>query len=97
MSTVKLYKITRTKTYMMSEQGESISLYPAGESTSEYESYDDGGKDYILPDGYELGENTDGVKMIFDRLNKGCEIVLEDDDSVSLVSLAGAVTINTAE
>jgi hypothetical protein len=70
MNTVKLYKITRTKTYMMCEQGEGFSLYPWGSNTPSCEGEDDGGKDYILPDGYHIGETKSGEKMIYDANDK---------------------------
>ena len=44
MTTVKLYQVTVTKSYMMDEQGTGFSLKPWGDNTIHYEGYDDGAK-----------------------------------------------------
>ena len=75
MQRVKLYQITITKSYMMSEQGTGFSLEPWGNNTDYYEGYDDGGKDYQLPEGYELSKTTSGEAAIFDNEGEYCDIV----------------------
>jgi hypothetical protein len=65
MSTVKIYKVTCTKAVMMDEQGSGFSLYPWGNNTDRYEGYDDGGLEYVLPDGFHLGTGGDGSKYIY--------------------------------
>ena len=52
--TVKIYKITCTSAYQMSETGERFSLSPWGKDTDYYKGYDDEGEEYILPEGYEF-------------------------------------------
>lgn len=75
MNTVKIYEVTRTKTYQMSEQGTGFSLVPWGENTEYYEGYDDGGKDYILPDGYEVADDTNDQPHIYDNKGDYCELI----------------------
>ena len=75
MNTVKLYKITRTKCYQMSEQRTGYSLYPWGNNTADYEGYDDDGKDYILPDGFDVAESQFGDLQIYDQDDKYCTII----------------------
>lgn len=74
MNTAKIYKITITKAYMMSEQGEGYSLRPWGNNTDYYEGYDDGGKYYELPEGYEVAECVTGDLQIYDTSNQYCTI-----------------------
>ena len=65
MTKIKIYKITCTRAVMMDEQGEGYSLYPWGDDTCSYEGYDDGGKMYVLPDGYEVVRSQYGEKCIY--------------------------------
>lgn len=67
MKTVKIYKNTCTQGVMIGREGDGFSLYPWGQDTSAIKGYDDGGKDYVLPDGYELAEfaNQQGKMGIF--------------------------------
>ena len=67
LQTVTLYKVTTTKAYMMSELGSGYSLKPWGNDTTYYEGYDDGGRQYVLPDDYYLGETKYGEPMIYRR------------------------------
>ncbi len=64
-NTVKIYKVETTKGYMMSEQGIGFSLRPWGTNTEYYEGSDNGGQDYILPEGYEVHKMTDKQEEIF--------------------------------
>jgi hypothetical protein len=65
MSKVKIYKVTCTKAYQMAEQGEGFSLTPWGKDTEYYDGFDDGGKDYELPDGFKLAQTIDGTPAIY--------------------------------
>ena len=94
MTTVKLYQITVTKSYMMDEQGTGFSLKPWGDNTIHYEGYDDGGKEYQLPEGYELSETTMGELAIFDNKGEYCKIV--GADVPTLVSGLGQVKLKLA-
>ena len=51
---VKIYKNTCVRGVMMAEQGTGFSLEPWGCDTNMMQGYDDGGKNYILPDNYEV-------------------------------------------
>ena len=86
MNTVKIYKRTCTKGYMMDEQGETYSLTPWGDDTPYYTGYDDGGEDYILPDNYELGETTSGEKAIFGPDGAYCDIYMHSSGLPQLIS-----------
>ena len=96
MSTVKIYKVTRTKAYMMSEQGTGFSLTPWGNNTPDYEGYDDGGKDYTLPDGFTVETGNDEQKHIYNTNNKCCELfsskghpaIMTDDPEPIILKLA---------
>lgn len=57
MTTTKIYHNTCTKAYMMSEQGSGFSLRPFGNNTEYYEGFDDGGVDYVLPNGFAIAES----------------------------------------
>ena len=74
MAEIKIYKITCTRAVMMDEQGEGYSLYPWGDDTCSYEGYDDGGKMYVLPDGYEVGRSQYGEKCIYNARGSYCPL-----------------------
>jgi hypothetical protein len=76
MARVKIYKITRTKTFRMDERGVGFSLSPWGEDTEEYEGYDDGGQYYDLPIGYTVAESKSGDEQIYNAANEHCPLVL---------------------
>lgn len=77
MKTVMIYKVTCTKAYFASQEiGEGFSLTPFGQNTPHYEGYDDGGKLYVLPDGYEVSEfaNQPGIGIFHGDMH--CQIVM---------------------
>ena len=69
MSKVKIYKITVTKGYQMSEQGTHFSLKPWEGNNIDYEGFDDGGNEYNLPEGFELAKTIDGTPSIYKNNN----------------------------
>jgi hypothetical protein len=69
MSKVKIYKITCTKAYQISEQGEYFSLESWNSGSIYYQDFDDGGKEYELPEGFELSETIDGTPAIYKGKN----------------------------
>lgn len=71
---VTIYKNTCTKAFMMSEQGTGFSLSPWGEDTAEYEGYDDGGQEYLLPEGFTVAESKGGTMEIYDEKGKHCTL-----------------------
>ena len=61
MERVTIFKITVTKAYVASmELGSHFSLSPWGSDTDHYEGYDDGGKQYALPEGFSVAESNSG-------------------------------------
>ena len=76
MATVRIYKVTVYESYRMDECGTRYTMLPWGGDTIDYRGCDDGGVDYVLPDGFEVGENYAGVPMVFTPEGEGC--VLEN-------------------
>lgn len=71
METVKLYKITITGGFLQADDGVRYSYTPWAGNNSCYKGYDDGGADYVLPDGYTVDTSVDGTPMIFDPDGRG--------------------------
>lgn len=83
---VTIYSVTCTRAYIASmELGTRYSLTPWGADTDDYEGHDDGGQDYLLPDGYELAETQYGEPMIY-RGDKACSIVRHSSGRPQLVT-----------
>lgn len=95
-NTVKLYKINQTKAYQMSEQGEGYSLEPYFSGSNHYEGYDDGGKDYILPEGYEVGESTMDELQIYSDKGEYCQII-KKFNSPCLIMSEGEIMLAKAK
>lgn len=62
---IKIYKIETTETFMADEMGTSFSLEPWGTDTSYYRGGDDGGIEYVLPEGFEVAEDQCGEECIY--------------------------------
>lgn len=86
MATVTIYEVECTKAYMMCEQGTRFSLSPWGNNTEYYEGDDDGGWDYILPDGYTVATSNCGTKEIYDDHGNHCEIIRHRSGRPQLIS-----------
>lgn len=67
MNTVKIYKITATQAQAMYETGEGYSLEPWKGDNRIDSGWDDGGRDYVLPDGYSVGADAVGPIILNDR------------------------------
>jgi hypothetical protein len=79
MATVTIYMSECTKAYQMSEQhGPAASLRPWGANTSHYEGSDDGGAQYVLPNGFSV-----------DELNSGEQAIFKGDDHYALGTIQG--------
>jgi hypothetical protein len=73
--TVKIYTVTTRKAYRMDEQGTRYTLRPWGKNTEYYEGYDDGGKDYTLPEGIHVDQNIADELMLWDAQGRHHELV----------------------
>ena len=69
---IKLFKITTTNAYQMVEQGEGYSLSPWSGDNKDYQGYDDGGRDYTLPEGYGVAESREGECRIYNARGEYC-------------------------
>lgn len=65
MNTVKIYRIYCHNAPEMYATGERLSLEPWGKNTPDYQGEDDGGTEYILPDGYHVSEDRAGTPHIY--------------------------------
>lgn len=83
---ITIYRITRTRAYAMSEQGTGYSLRPWSGNTEYYEGYDDGGMEYVLPEGYCVAMSQGGTEEIYDRRGKCCAIHEHNSGRPQLVS-----------
>lgn len=90
MNTVTLFKCTCTKGQMMGEQGESFSFHP-WRNTVAYEGYDDGGKKYIVPKGFEVCPDSCGAPQFY-KGNTHYELINYNGEPA--VSLDGETRIN---
>jgi len=86
MNTVKLYQVTTTKAHEMSERGVSYSLYPWSGNNRDYEGSDDGGKDYILPDGFLVSDSSSGERQIYNAKGEYCGITNKSNSPCLLTS-----------
>lgn len=85
-NTVKIYLVTCAKAYSMSEQGSGFSLHPWGSNTDYYEGYDDGGKEYILPEGFRVGMSVGEGLQIY-REQECCSLVTHSSGRPQIVTL----------
>lgn len=74
-NTVTLYSVSCTKARHYSElYNDRFSLRDWGADTEDYKGYDDGGKQYILPDGYEVAECAGGTLEFYNAAGKHCPL-----------------------
>lgn len=95
MKKVTIYQVTIYQAYSIFEQGTGYSLNPWRGDDEYYKGYDDGGTDYVLPNGYSLAHTKDGELAIFDDNDNYCDIV-NDDGMPILVSDEGYQALNKA-
>lgn len=74
-TTVKIYKVKCVRSPFIHEQGTWLDLYPWRGDDTEYIGYDDGGTDYILPEGYDVRLNNTDMKMIYNSDSMPCAII----------------------
>lgn len=84
-NTVTIYAVTTTQCQIASvEAGTRWSLRPWGNNTREYAGYDDGGRVYLLPEGYQV-EQVDHEPMIVGPRGV-CSIVTHSSGRPQLVA-----------
>ena len=65
MSVIKIYRINCTRSFQACAQGSWFSFEPwGGNICGGLEGNDDGGKNYVLPDDYEILEAEDGSLQV---------------------------------
>ena len=86
---VTIYNITRYQAYMADECGSGYTLTPWGKDTLYYKGDDDGGRQYHLPDGYEVTNTDFGDPAIYDKDGKYCTLITTKDDCPAIVDKDG--------
>ena len=71
MDTVTLYRIFCYHAPHEEQEGETFSLVPWTEENATLQCEDDGGKDYVLPEGYGLSAEN-GIPVILNPDNQPC-------------------------
>ena len=97
LAKVKIYKIECDQAFMAGETGERFSLHPWGTNTEYYHGCDDGGEDYVLPDGYSLGEDSTGLLSVWDEHDNHCAIVTHASGRPQLVSIKSMPVLREAD
>ena len=96
MTTATIYRVTTTMGYQMGECGTNYRLDPWGDNTQWYEGYDDGGREYRLPEGYRVVTTALDDRIIVDQRGReadlctgqnGPEILVADDASYRYIPL----------
>ena len=84
-NTIKLYRCYQYEAIRIDQTGEYFSLTPYGNNTLYFKGYDDGGKEYILPEGYSIGETYYGDTAIFDKDNYYVHLCVKDDSPALII------------
>jgi hypothetical protein len=75
MEKIKIYRINCTEAYMADECGIRFALRPWTGNTIHYKGDDDGGMDYLLPDGLHLDIGNDELPHIYADDGTCCDLV----------------------
>lgn len=94
MKTVTIYEVTCTKSIQMGNQGTGYSFRPWGEDTAYIQGYDDGGKEYILPDNLEFAECVDKSMQVYEN-NQHCPLTVQFGKP-ALITSTGIVILKRA-
>jgi hypothetical protein len=74
--TMTIYTVECYKAYRMDEQYAGVfSLMPWDGDNEYYEGDDDGGEEYLIPDGYEVAEDATGMLRLYDSQGKDHDII----------------------
>ena len=79
MNMVKIYEVNCYEAPLIDETGRYFSLQPFGKQTRDFKGEDDGGKEYVLPDGFHVDKCVDGTPSIIDE-NGNCHQIFTDND-----------------
>lgn len=100
MNTVKIYRITCYQAPQMYATGERVSLEPWGHNAPGYKGEDDGGTDYIVPDGYHVAEDNSGTIHIYPvGESYPCELTMNSTGIPTITAnvYPGYITLKKAE
>jgi hypothetical protein len=75
MATVKIYKIFCNQSFGALKSDVWYSLEPWNKNTIDYDGSDDGGQDYIIPDGFTVAEGNDKQLHFYDSNDRYCELI----------------------
>lgn len=89
MATARIYTVSCYKAYEAYATGTRYSLHPWGHNTPDYEGEDDGGVDYLLPDGYEVAESISGSLYIYDSEGGACALAETKDGLPAILTPNG--------
>lgn len=97
MATAKIYHIWRDRGIHVGETGEGWDVRPYGNNTGMLNGTDDGGQDYILPDGYSVGQDCDGVPHLYsDKDSMPVMLVNNGGHPVIVTESGGYITLKRA-
>lgn len=77
---VTIYRNYCMNGFMMSETGRYYSLYPWSGDDRFYEGFSDGSKQFFLPDGYTVANDTCGCLHIWDDNDSVCDFSIVYDE-----------------
>ncbi|HCW80850.1 MAG TPA: hypothetical protein DG942_07095 [Ruminococcaceae bacterium] len=75
---VTVYKIKCYAALEPSKEGDSCSLLPWDDSDPGVRGEDDGGREYVLPEGYTQGSSESGSPAIFGESGNRCDLLLHN-------------------
>jgi hypothetical protein len=73
--TMTIYKVECSEAYMMDELGAGFALEGWGSDSDRYKGCDDGGEQYVIPQGYSVAEDMTGAKRLYDPRNNAVDII----------------------
>lgn len=80
--TVRIYKITCYDSLNSKQSEESCSLLPWGGDMYGRRGQDDGGTDYVLPEGYSMKADESGAPALFGGGGLRCDLILHNGQPI---------------